>query len=310
MTFRDYIEEATDIGLISHINPDADNLGSLTALAESLRQMGKNVTAIALDPIPYNLEFLYGIDKLTKDWERDYDLLITLDSSSMDRFGSAQDIVNRAKKKINIDHHMSNNLDFDLNIVKRDYSSTGEVLYELIRDYKLPLDKNIAESIYTAISGDTGSFKYDNVSPQTFRLAADLAEMGIDRNKITTNLYSKNRLSKVKILSLVLERLVIDKDRAFAYSYVLNEDLERLGAVEADVEGAVEFIRDIDGVSVSMILKEISTGFKGSLRSKYDKDVGSLAQKFNGGGHIKAAGFTIYEKDLDKAIEKIIENYD
>lgn len=310
MNFKDYIKQSQNIALISHINPDADNLGSLTALAESLRQLGKNVSPICIDKIPYNLEFLHGIDKLTKDWNKDFDLLISLDASSMDRFGSAQDIVKKAKKKINIDHHKTNNLDFDLNIVKADYSSTGEVLYEIIKENNLPLNKDIAESIYTAISGDTGSFKYDNVKPQTFKIAAELSEMNIDRNKITNNLYSKNSLEKIKILSLVLKRLTIDKDRKFAYSYILEEDMKALNAAEADIEGAVEFIRDIDQVEVSMILKEHLTGFKASLRSKSNKDVSVLAQKFDGGGHEKAAGFSIYEKNLDKAIEEIIKNYD
>ncbi len=310
MDFRAYIDQATTIALISHVSPDGDNLGCLTGLAESLRQLGKDVRAICLDEIPYNLKFLYGIDKLSKEWEKDFDLLITLDSSSIDRFGPGQDIVNKAKYKINIDHHISNNLDFDLNIVKADYSSTGEVLYELIKAYDLPIDINIAESIYTAISSDTGSFKYDSCTTRTFKIAAELLEFGIDLNKINTNLYSKNSLEKVKVLSTILNRLVIDKKRAFAYSYILKEDLKKLGAVESDADGSVEFIRDIDGIEVAMVLKEIDGGFKGSLRSKFDKNVAELAQKFSGGGHIKAAGFTILEKNLDKAIEEILNNYD
>lgn len=310
MDFRAFIDQATSIALISHISPDGDNLGSLTGLAQSLRLLGKDVTAICIDEIPNNFKFLYGIDSLRKDWNKDFDLLISLDSSSLDRFGSAEGIIKKAKHKINVDHHISNNLDFDINIVKADYSSTGEVLYELLDTYNLPIDKNVAESIYTAISSDTGSFKYDNCKAKTFEIAAKLLDMGIDANKINTNLYSKNSLEKVKVLSLILDRLVIDKSRNLAYSYILNDDLIKFGAKEADVDGAVEFIRDINGIEVSMILKEISEGFKVSLRSKFDKNVADLAQKFSGGGHIKAAGFTILEKDLDKAIEEILNNYD
>lgn len=306
---REFIDLSNTIALISHTNPDSDNLGSLTALAESLRQFGKNVTAISIDPIPYNLKFLYGIDKLTQDWNGEYDLLISLDSSSLDRFGKAIDIVEHSKYKINIDHHITNNLNFDINIVKADYSSTGEVLYEVIKENDLPIDKNIGESLFTAISGDSGSFKYDSVTSRTFKYAAELTELGIDKNKINTNLYAKNKLAKIKVLSLIVERMKVVEDKKFIYSYILKEDLNRLNAEQADVEGSAEYLRDIDGMEVSLILKETDTGFKGSLRSKFDYDVSKLAMKFDGGGHKKAAGFNIDEKNLEITIEKILENY-
>lgn len=307
MELRDLLQNSNKIGIISHINPDADNLGSLTALSESLRKYGKDVTSICIDTIPYNLEFLHGIDKLTNEWDKQYDLLISLDSSSMDRLGNAQKIVNNAKYTLNIDHHISNNLTFDYNIVKPKASSTGEVLYEFLKEYNLPINENVAESIYTAIVGDSGSFKYDTVSPKTLRIAADLLEIGVDKDKINTNLYGKNKMGKIKLLRILLERMTIVKEKKLVYSYLLDSDFEKSNAVDADIEGLVEFLRDIDGIEIALILRQSKLGFKGSTRSKSDYNVSELALKFNGGGHLRAAGFTVLEKDIDKALELVLE---
>lgn len=307
MNVLELINQSEKIGLISHINPDADNLGSLTALSESLRLYGKNVITICIDTVPYNLEFLHGIDKFTKDWDQDYDLLIALDSSALDRFGKAVGILDRAKYTINIDHHISNNLDFDINIVNPTASSTGEVLYKVITEAKLPININVAESIYTAIVGDSGSFKYDTVSSNTFKVAAELTDLGIDRDKINTNLYSKNRLSKLKLLSLAIERMTIIPEKKFVYSYLNDEDFEKYNALDADIEGIIEFLRDIDGIEVALLLRESSTGYKGSMRSKSYYNVSEFSLKFEGGGHLRAAGFTINNKNLDEVLERILK---
>lgn len=225
----------------------------------------------------------------------------------MDRLGSAQKIVNNAKYTLNIDHHISNNLTFDYNIVKPKASSTGEVLYEFLKEYNLPINENVAESIYTAIVGDSGSFKYDTVSPKTLRIAADLLEIGVDKDKINTNLYGKNKMGKIKLLRILLERMTIVKEKKLVYSYLLDSDFEKSNAVDADIEGLVEFLRDIDGIEIALILRQSKLGFKGSTRSKSDYNVSELALKFNGGGHLRAAGFTVLEKDIDKALELVLE---
>lgn len=305
MDVKEILKKSHKIGVISHINPDADNLGSLTAMTESLRLYGKDVYGICIDTIPYNLLFLKGIENLTKEWDRDYDLLIALDSSSLDRFGSASNIVNKAKYTINIDHHITNDLNFDINILKPKASSTGEVLYKFLKEYDLPISKDVAESIYTAIVSDSGSFKYDTVSSETFIIASELIKLGIDRDKINKNLFGKNRLEKLKLLKIVIDRMEIVPEKNFIYSYLTTQDFKENNALDADIEGIVEFLRDIDNIEVAILFRENSKGFKGSMRSKSYYDCSSFSQKFGGGGHIRAAGFTIEDKNIENVIKKV-----
>lgn len=305
-TFREVLDNSNSIGIIAHINPDADNLGSITALAESMRLYGKKVTPICIDEVPYNLEFLHGIDKLTDNYQLDFDLLFILDSSSIDRLGKAKDVLERSKYVVNIDHHFSNNMKGDFDFIDRQSSSTGEVLYELLVREGLPIDKNIAESIYTAISGDTGSFRYDSTSKRTFEIVGELLDYKIDTNKINNNLYGNNRFSKAKMLALAIERVKIIND--VAITYILKSDYQDLDALGPDVEGIVEYIRDIEGVEVSIFLKESEDGFKASTRSKNNYNVADLSAKFGGGGHKKAAGFFIESKNLDKIIDEVIKS--
>lgn len=307
MNYRNIIDSSNSIAIISHVNPDADNLGSLTALSESLRLLGKNVQPICIDEIPLNLYYLKGIDKLTNDWEKEYDLLFVLDTSSKDRLGSASGIIEKAKISINIDHHISNNLELDYNIVETTASSTGEVLYKFMRTNNLPLNTDIAESLFTAISADSGSFKYNTVSSETFIIASELLNYNIDRDKINNNLYSSNSMSKIKLLGIAIERMKIVDEFNLAFTYLLDKDFEEYSALNADAEGIVEVLRDIKNIEIAILLRENSQGFKASTRSKNDYNVANLALKFNGGGHLRAAGFTIREKDINSAFNKIIE---
>lgn len=301
------LDKSASIGIISHVNPDADNIGSISALSRSLRLYGKDVKTICVDTVPYNLEFIEETKNFVTDYDYDFDLLFVLDCSGIDRLGRASSVIDNSNFIINIDHHISNNLKGNINIVEKTASSTGEVLFKILKDLELPLDIKIGESIYTAISGDSGSFRYDTVSSDTFRIAAELLDLGIDADKINLNLYGKMPLSKVKLSNRALDRMVIDEDLKLAYTYVCSNDFKELNASDADIEGIVEYIRDIKCVEISILLRETSYGFKASARSKSYYNVAELAHKFGGGGHIRAAGFSLEEKDIDNIIKKIIK---
>lgn len=307
MVIRELIENADKIGVISHINPDADNLGSLTALSTSLRLFGKDVLSVCIDTVPYNLEFLHGINKLTENWNENLDLLFILDCSSPDRLGSAEGILKKSKVIVNIDHHISNNIEADYSILEVTASSTGEVLYKFIKEIGLPIDNNVANSLLTAISGDSGSFRYDTVTKETFLIASELLDLGANNKKINMNLYAMNRMSKVKMLGRGIERLKVFPHKKLGITYIRLEDFEELNASNADVEGIVEYVRDIDDIEIAILLRENQVGFKASTRSKEYYDVSELSMKFGGGGHIRAAGFTIENHNLEEVIEEILE---
>ncbi len=304
---KEAIDKAKVVGVVSHVNPDGDNLGSLTALSESLRLYGKDVKSIFVDRMPYNLEFLHGIDQLTDNLDIELDILFIVDSSSEERLGTASVLLDKSDLVVNIDHHISNSLNGDYNVVDVKASSTGEILFDLLKDLELPIDKNVAESLFTSISADSGSFRYDSVRKQTFIAAAKLLEYDIDVSKITTNLYSSNRISKVKMLSLALDRMQFSHENKVAYTYVLRQDYADLNAQAADVEGIVEYLRDIDDVEISLFFKQTRFGWKVSTRSKSYYDMTVLAGYFGGGGHIRASGFSIDECEVEEAISKVLE---
>lgn len=307
MILKELLDQSKTIGVISHVNPDADNLGSLTALATSLELYGKEVTRICIDTIPYNLEFLYGIDKVTDNWNDSFDMLFILDTSSLDRLGKAKEVINNSNLIVNIDHHISNNLEADYSFLEVTASSTGEVLFKFLKNMNLPVDKNVADSLLTAISGDSGSFRYDTVTSLTFDIASELLSLGADQKMINNNLYGMNRMSKIKMMGRAIERLKIYPEKNLAITYILLDDFEELDAVNADVEGIVEYIRDIDGIEIAILLRENNFGFKASTRSKNYYDVSELALSFEGGGHIRAAGFTITNHNLEEAIEELLD---
>lgn len=304
---KEILDKSQSVGIISHVNPDADNIGSISALSRSLRLYGKDVTTICVDPVPYNLEFIEETKNFVTNYDYNFDLLFVLDSSGVDRLGRAKSVLDNSNCVVNIDHHISNNLNGDINIVEKTASSTGEVLFKILKSLELPLDVEIGEYIYTAISGDSGSFRYDTVSSDTFRIAAELLDLGIDADKINLNLYGKMPLSKVKLSNRALDRMVIDEELKLGYTYICSDDFEELNGRNSDVEGIVEYIRDIECVEIAILLRETSYGFKASSRSKSYYNVAELAHKFGGGGHIRAAGFSFEEKDIDSILKKIIK---
>lgn len=305
MTPRDIIDKSEKIAVISHIKPDGDNLGSLTAMSESLRLYGKDVDSIIIDSIPSNLKFLYGLDNYTSDINSNYDLLIMLDSSDENRLGSAKILIENSTKVFNIDHHISNEMNYDYNKVEPTRSSTGEILYVFLKENNLPIDKNVAESIFTAITSDSGSFRYDTVSSNTFKIAAELLEYDIDRDKINRNLFSSNSVAKVKLLETALERLEFYKDGKIGLTYLLEDDFTKFNAEDSDSDGIVEFIRDIDSVEISIYLRQVKNEFKGSFRS-VEYNVEPIARKLGGGGHKRAAGFSIKSNDIDEVIKIVL----
>ncbi len=305
MTPRDIIDKSEKIAVISHIKPDGDNLGSLTAMSESLRLYGKDVDSIIIDSIPSNLKFLYGLDNYTSDINSNYDLLIMLDSSDENRLGSAKILIENSTKVFNIDHHISNEMNYDYNKVEPTRSSTGEILYVFLKENNLPIDKNVAESIFTAITSDSGSFRYDTVSSDTFKIAAELLEYDIDRDKINRNLFSSNSVAKVKLLETALERLEFYKDGKIGLTYLLEDDFTKFNAEDSDSDGIVEFIRDIDSVEISIYLRQVKNEFKGSFRS-VEYNVEPIARKLGGGGHKRAAGFSIKSNDIDEVIKIVL----
>lgn len=300
------IKESERIYIVSHVQPDGDNIGSILALWMAIKKIKDKVFILKTDDIPSDFLFLPNVNEIKEFNDKGkIDMFIALDTSDENRLGKNKELLNKAKTIINIDHHISNTNFGHINIVDSNAAATGELVYNLIKKMNIPMDKDIASCIYTAISSDTGSFMYDNTSAQTHRIIAELIDIGIDKSNININLYQNKSLERTMLFIKSLETLRLYFNNNVALIKVTQDMLNKANAKMEDTEGIVSFIREIAPVEVGIILKEFKENeIKVSMRSKRFIDVSAICASFNGGGHIRAAGCTI-NSPMDIA-EKLI----
>lgn len=300
------LNHGKNIYLSSHISPDGDSIGSLMALGLALEQLNKNVYFVKTDTIPETFDFLPQIERLKEYEGFEPDIFFILDSGSKDRIGKYEEYMDRSKVVINIDHHLDNNNYGDINLVDPSRASTGEIVYDLIDGLGLKFNRDIASHLYTAISMDTGRFMYDKVDHRTHEIASMLIQEGIDKDQININLYQNRSMSATKLFIEGLSTMQTYVNQSIATIRVTKEMVKKTGADIEETDGLISFIRDIDTVEVACLLKEMENKeIKISLRSKSYVNVSSIGNKFNGGGHKRAAGCTIY-MDIDTAEELIV----
>lgn len=295
--------------ITSHIRLDGDAIGSELALYLMLRDMGKEVHVYNQDATPRMYDFLPGADRILNrlDAETAFDAVFILDCSDIDRVGEEAGRVGAIPNIINIDHHISNGSFGDLSLLDPAASSTGEIVYRLMRTLGTDITKDIAVNLYTAILTDTGAFRYSNTAQRTFRIAGDLVARGAEPWWISQRIYENNPEQKMRLLAKALETLDFFWDRKIAVIHVTRQMLEEAGALWEYTEGFVEFPRSIEGVEVAAFVSEIGDRFfKVSLRSRGNIDVEKVAGTFGGGGHHSAAAFRI-TGDLEGVKKKLVE---
>ncbi|MDO5724731.1 MAG: bifunctional oligoribonuclease/PAP phosphatase NrnA [Tissierellia bacterium] len=304
------INNADSIGLISHKNPDGDNLGSMIALYKSLQLMGKKAMFFTDDNYPDNLKFMPYLDEQSTIYPESLDLLFCLDSSEVKRLKDDGKAIKIAKKIIVIDHHKSNEMFGDINYIVDDASSTGELVFNLLEKSQMPINKEIAECIYIAIATDTGNFRYSSTHASTFRVAAKLLDMGIDLDKIRNNLYESMKLSELKLITVALNRMRFFYDNKVCITYVTKADYANYNAKYTEADNIVQFLRDLETVEIGVILKETDSGYNLSIRTKTFADASLIAKTLGGGGHIRAAGANINSHDVEFVIDKVLKSID
>ncbi len=307
------IQNSTNIVFASHINPDADTLGSALGLMHSLACADKKFTLYNTGIAPASLDFLTGIELLTSEFPAAVDLVVALDCGDIKRLGlPAGDY-----KILNIDHHASNPLYGDENIVDATGASTASVVLEFLREMDITPSKDAAVCLYAALASDTGFFKYDSVDRRAFLDAAYLIDCGANASEIALAMTEREPLSKIRLHSSVLSTLKLMSGGKMAYLFMTDGMLKDAKAKQDEADGAAEAARSVDGVEVSLFLREQEDGYiRGSLRSKSDIDVNKIAKLFGGGGHIKAAGFTLKQdgeflthiEDIAKQVEQLMGN--
>ncbi len=301
------ILNSEDIYIASHVQPDGDNLGSILALGIALKSINKKVYILKTDKIPSDYLFLPLVESIQTFSEMEkIDLFISLDVSDKNRLGKNAYLIDKAITSINIDHHISNNNFCDINIVDSGASATGELVYRIIKKMNIVIDKNIATCIYTAISSDTGSFMYDNTSYKTHEIISELIKIGIDKSNININLYQNRSIERTMLFINAIGTIEFYFDNKVALVKVTQKMLEDSAANMDDTEGIVSFIREIASVEVAILIKEFNDKeMKVSMRSKRTVDVATICANLGGGGHVRAAGVTIYSS-IEHAKELIL----
>jgi len=313
----DAIKSSNTIAIIPHVMADGDAWGSSLALAIGLRTLNKTIDFIVEERIPDYYRFLQEIELAKLELPKgEHDLTITIDSGDIDRLGRRKEIFEKSRLTINIDHHETNTEFADINYVKNEVSSVGEMLYDILVELGIDIDKSIALSLYVAISTDTGGFRFSNTAPETHEIIARLIKTGIDVSEISRKLFDVKPLKKIKLISSMLGTLKLyGKDR-IALAYITNEMFESTNTTPDDTDQLINICLDIEGVDVAVLIKYHDEKYqKVNLRSCSDYDVSKLAVEHGGGGHKKAAGFSsslstnelirILSRDIIKGLKKI-----
>jgi len=291
------LRENERFAVLGHVRPDGDALGSQLALALSLKQLGKDVRVWNEDGMLEKYSFLPRAELLTKPpaGPEDVDVAIALDTAIQNRLGTALEAIGSAKIWINIDHHPSNPGYGDLVYIDSTAPATGQILFEVIKSERLPIDHAIAENLYVAISTDTGSFQYPNTTARTFEIAAELVRVGVDVGSVSQQVYENFPRRRVELLRELLRTMRFEgKGRVASFSLSLKTAAE-LAVIPEDNEGLIDHLRAIRGVIVAVFFEELADGkVRVSMRSKNERvDVCAICQKFGGGGHTLAAGARI-----------------
>jgi phosphoesterase RecJ-like protein len=300
------LEHAQKIGITGHVRPDGDCIGSCLSLYQYIKNNLEDVMVdVYLEEVPDNYGMLEGINMINHlyDKEEVYDIFITLDCGSIDRIGYADKYFTTAKKTICIDHHISNQSFADINLIVSDASSTCEILFDLMKEDKIT--KEIAETLYTGIIYDTGVFKHSNTSEKTMNIAGRLISKGIPfSNIIDESFYQKTYVQNQLLGRCLLESFLVLDNRCIIAT-VSRKELEFYNATSKDLDGVIDQLRITKGVEVAIFIYEVdSNEYKVSLRSNDSVNVSKIAQLFGGGGHVKAAGFTM-KGSLHDAINNV-----
>jgi len=308
----DILMSKNHIAVLSHNSADGDTLGSSVAVCVALHKLNKDVSLIYEEELPGYLSFLKAghnffrlYDDAVDESNRSWDAIMVFDTADPKLLGKRMQMLGHCDCVINIDHHVSNHCFGDYNLIDTKASATAELAYHLNVALGVPLDNDTALAIYTGICTDTGGFSYSNTTYNSHEIAARTLRFGIDVAFLRYKFFDATSHSKLRCQTYVANALRFYDNGRYAISIVPATALVELGATEADCEGLVNIGRNVDGVRVSILAREVRQDeFRINLRSRGDFDVSAVARKFGGGGHKLAAGCTISAKPSE--IESIL----
>jgi phosphoesterase RecJ-like protein len=302
-TIKEMLLSSRTITIVTHLNPDADTIGTgLGIYALCRRHLAARLEIVNLSPLPRHLDFLPYYGKIKQKMDFEEGLVIACDGGSSDRFG--MDLSER--EVINIDHHHSNTMFGTVNVVLPQYASASQVAYELFKEI-WPAEQESATCFYAALLSDTRYFTTSAVDHEVFRVASELVGLGVDPYEVSRHFTQRRSLASLRILERALHSLSLYSEGRIAILTITPEDIEATGATMSDMDGIVDYARSLAVVEIAvLVIAEKDGNIRVSLRSK-GEDVSAVAALFGGGGHKVAAGFTLKQIPLQEIIDTILE---
>lgn len=301
------IKEAEKIVILTHESPDGDALGSSLAMKLMLEELGKKSDVI-IPEYSRMFQFLPSATEIKIDSEiKKYDLAISVDCANFKRMAK-NEYFEKAKKTIVIDHHGSNNMYGDLNYVNPVSPACCEILAGMAEYFEIRVSKDIGTCIMTGIITDTGGFRHLGITPDTFEYTAELIRLGVDIPDIYKRTLRTKTKANFELTKRVIDRMELLEDGKVSFTYITSQDELEVGAEPGDHEGLVDIGKDIEGVKVSVFIrqKDNEEAYKVSLRSEDDINVSDICFVFGGGGHARAAGALI-QGNVEQVKEKLMK---
>lgn len=300
------IEAAATIAITGHIHPDGDCIGSCLGLRQYiLDNFPEKSVSVYLESIAPEFMFLSGADLVRHEAEdTHYDLFFVLDCSSLDRIDPFLSMYENAAKTFCIDHHISSQGIGEEYILKPQASATCEVLYELFEPERISED--CAYCLYTGIVHDTGVFKHSNTTKQTMEYAGNLISKGINTSKVIDETFYQKTFVQNRVLGQALLNSCLYENGQIILSHLSQEEMHLLGADSGDTNGIIDQMRVTKGVEAAVFLYALDKEtYKVSMRSNGKVNVAAISEEFNGGGHVRAAGFSM-KAGLDKVTDTVL----
>jgi len=314
--FKSLIKRVRNIIITTHIQPDADGIGSEIALCLALRQLNKNVICVNeellleryhyLDPDNCVLSYQQYNEEPEYEDLQQIDLFIVTDTNTLSRIGpKLQTIVPNAKNLLFIDHHPAPKELAAIHCIDTSMAATGELVGNLIKSLEIKFTHTMAYALYTAIIIDTSSFRYPTVTANTHRLIGELMDTGVEPPEAYNKIYGTKELSFMQLLGTVLSRVKSTDDKTVAWLELNEPELEKFHVDPEDTHGLVNYLLILDGIKIACMFRQVGKMVKISFRSAGDIDVGIMAQALGGGGHDHSAA-TMVEGSLKKVIKEIV----
>ena len=304
------IREAKTVAVVSHVNPDGDTLGSAAAMRLILEGMGKVVHLFCDGKVPDLMYFMPGHElfRVPAGGEGPFDLTLAVDVSDLKRMGACAALMERSAKTAQIDHHPTNPLFAEVNLVDGESPANCILIRKLMRVLGVPLTQDIAVCLYTGISTDTGNFSFGCTNAEAFRVTAELMEAGLPLAQLNRVLFRVKPREQMKLVGKALESMVFRGDGRIAVMKLTQADFRVCGALSEHADTVVNYALDTKHTDMAVLARETDSGqVKFSLRARDPFTVNETAMRFGGGGHPQASGITM-DGTLDECTEKVLRD--